>query len=418
MFLTHLSLTNFRNFARLDVEMPRGQLLFVGDNAQGKTSLLEAVYFLATFSSFHASHERQLINFYVSKEPLSVARIVGQFTHGSYTDQISSNRSHRLEVRIIQEENGNGTPRVRKEILLDGVKKKMGEALGNFNATIFLPQMLRIIEGAPEDRRRYLNLAMVQALPNYAEILSQYHQVLSRRNALLKALNDRTTDPGNAATQLAYWDEQLAIFGAQIMFARIQVIHELERLAANFHRELTQGQEVLRLIYQPSFEPLPDRPNQLHMRLNDPRQRSGLSLAEIQDGLQNRLTNLRSEEISRGVTAIGPHRDDIRFLANQMDLGTFGSRGQARTAVLALKLAEVAWMKRRTGEWPVLLLDEVAAELDPTRRGDLLAHLSDGEQVLMTTTDLEPFSHSFLQNINVWQIQAGSVVTQPNQTDQ
>jgi DNA replication and repair protein RecF len=402
----------------LDVELPRGPLLFVGDNAQGKTSLLEAVYFLATFTSFHASHERQLINFYAIKETMPVARIVGQYTRGLYTDESTSSRSHRLEARIIQEENGNGATRVRKEILLDGVKKKMGEALGDFNAAIFLPQMLRIIEGAPEDRRRYLNLAMVQALPNYGEILSQYHQVLSRRNALLKALNERSTDPGNAATQLAYWDEQLAAMGAQIMHARIQVVHELERLAASFHRELTQGQEVLRLSYQPSFEPLPERPNQLNMRLNDPRLRSGLSLTEIQDGFRNRLTSLRSEEISRGVTAIGPHRDEIRFLANQMDLGTFGSRGQARTAVLALKLAEVAWMKRRTGEWPVLLLDEVAAELDPTRRSDLLAHLNDGEQVLMTTTDLEPFSQSFLQTVNVWQIQAGSVLNQPVSTDQ
>lgn len=147
MYLTHLSLTNFRNFARLDIDLPRGPLLLVGANGQGKTSLLEAIYFLATLSSFHADHERQLINFLVAREALAVARIVAIFS--------SDQAQHRMEVRIIQESNGmNGSSRVRKEVLVDNLKVKISETAGYFNAVLFLPHMVRIIEGPPDERRR------------------------------------------------------------------------------------------------------------------------------------------------------------------------------------------------------------------------------------------------------------------------
>jgi DNA replication and repair protein RecF len=147
MFLTHLSLEEFRNFARLDRDIPRGAVLLVGANAQGKTSLLEAIYFLATFTSFHADHDRQLINFLAARKQPAVARIVATFERDGI--------SHRLETRVIQDSNGlNGGPRVRKEVLLDGLKLKMGEAIGKFNAVLFLPQMVRVIEGGPDERRR------------------------------------------------------------------------------------------------------------------------------------------------------------------------------------------------------------------------------------------------------------------------
>ena len=183
MYITHLSLTNFRNFARLDLDIPRGPILLLGENAQGKTSLLEAIYFLATFTSFHASHDRQLINFLIANDPLAVARIVMDF--------VRHEKSHRLEVRIIQETNGfSGSPRLRKEVLLDGVKYKIADVIGRFNAVLFLPQMLSVIEGAPEERRRYINLALAQTLPRYASALMEYSRALSQRNALLKQIND------------------------------------------------------------------------------------------------------------------------------------------------------------------------------------------------------------------------------------
>ncbi len=413
MYLTHLSLSNFRNFARLDIEPPRGPILLVGNNAQGKTSLLEAVYFLATSTSFHASNERQLINLQANREPVSVARLIATFCRFEGQGSLNQPKAHRLEVRLIVEESQvNGASRLRKEILLDGAKRKVNEVIGVFNAVLFLPQMLRIIEGSPDDRRRYLNLAMAQAIPHFAATLTDYNQILTQRNALLKQLNERTSDMAVAAGQLAYWDERLSRSGAEIIYTRIQVIKELERLATRIHNELTQSQEVLRISYQPSFEPIPARSGQFSLRLDTAIDRSSVPLEKIQHRFMELLNRSRAEEIARGVSTIGPHRDEVRFLTNQMDLGVYGSRGQARTAVLALKLAEAAWMRERTGEWPVLLLDEVLAELDPIRRADLLNRLADSEQALMTTTDLELFSREYIQSVKTWHIDAGQIMTE------
>lgn len=403
MFLKRLSLTNFRNYARLDVDVPTGSVLLVGDNAQGKTSLLEAVYFLATFVSFQADSDRQLINFIAGREPLAVARIVADFQRQELDH---TSRDHRLEVRIIQEANGiNGGSRVRKEVLLDGVERKISEAVGVFNAVLFQPQTLRIIEGAPEDRRRYLNLTLAQAVPRYTAALTDYNRAITQRNALLKLLNERGGDPN----QLTYWDELLASSGASLIYARIQAIKGLERLAARIHSQLTQGAEVLRLSYLPAYDPLPKPERQYALPIDAPLDRSGIPLEKIQQGFFESLERLHSEEIARGVTTIGPHRDELRFLANGIDLGVYGSRGQSRTAILALKLAEVAWLKEETGQWPVLLLDEVLAELDVQRRTDLLERLADIEQAMLTTADLEAFSKDFIRQATLWRINAGQL---------
>jgi DNA replication and repair protein RecF len=400
MRLTRLSLTNFRNFTRLDEDLPGGPILLVGANAQGKTSLLEAVYFLATLVSFHASHERQLLNLLAAREPLAVARLVADFR--------LSNRpgdARHLEVRLIQEANGGGEARLRKEVLLDGMKRKTSEVVGQFNAVLFLPQMMQVIEGAPEERRRYLNLALAQAIPHYAEGLTAYTKALAQRNALLKQLNER----GGDAAQLDFWDEQLVEAGAPLILARIGALQELEQQAAITHQELTRGSEVLRVIYQPAYDPLPKPRGQYALPLEAPVDRSGFTREQIRQGFGEALARLRSEEISRGVTTLGPHRDELRFLSNGSDLGTYGSRGQVRTAMLALKLAEVAWMKEKTGHWPVLLLDEVLAELDTQRRTDLLERLGVCEQALLTTTDLDLFAPSFVERARVWRIAAGRV---------
>ena len=399
MRLTHLSLTNFRNFTRLDMDVPGGTVLVVGDNAQGKTSLLEAVYYLATLDSFHASHDRQLIHFLAAREPLAVARIVAGFQRAG--------KQHRLEVRIIQEANGfNGSSHVRKEVLLDEVKLKANQAVGQFKAVLFLPQMLRVVDGSPDERRRYLNLVLVQVLNHYAEALSEYNKALTQRNALLKQLAERQGDEA----QLDYWDNLLAVSGAELIQARIRAVHDLERLAARFHHELTASSEVLRLNYQPAYDPLPQVPGQYLLPVDAPVDRSGIALEQIRQGFKTRLVQVRADEIARGITTIGPHRDELRFLSNRVDLGDFGSRGQVRTAMLALKLAEVAWIKEKTGHDPVLLLDEVLAELDTHRRADLLARLAAVDQSLLTTTDLDLFDPAFVRNATLWQVVGGRLV--------
>ena len=398
MHLTHLSLTNFRNFARLDMDVPRHSVLLVGSNAQGKTSLLEAIYFLATFSSFQTSTDRQLVNFHALKDSLSVARIVADYKRGK--------RSHRIEARIIVEAVGPLGLRARKEILLDGVKRPVNEVIGHFNAALFIPQMSQVVEGAPEDRRRYLNLTLAQVIPGYAKSIADYQTTLTQRNALLKQLAEK----GGDQSQLDFWDKSLVSLGAQIIHWRIQSIHELERLAARAHHRLTRGKEILRIAYDPAYEPMANPEGQFALKLDAPVDRSSLDLDSIKKGFADSLKKLRPEEISRGVTTIGPHRDELRFLANSINLGDYGSRGQVRTTMLALKLAEVSWMKERTGEWPVILLDEVMAELDSERRADLLATLQETEQSLLTTTDLNLFTPEFAQSATQWQVQDGKVM--------
>ena len=398
MILTHLSLTNYRIFSRLDMDVPRRILLLVGGNAQGKTSLLEAVYYLAVFSSFHTPNDRQLINFIAGGEKLAVARLVAQYER--------QGKSHRLEVRIIQETEGFNAPRLRKEILLDGVKHSQQESVGHFNAVIFLPQMMQMIDGAPELRRRYLNLALAQAVPGYGQVLSKYSQAVTQRNALLKQLAER----GGDRNQLDYWDDLLSETGSYLIKMRIMALDELERLAGQTHHHLTQGQEVLRIIYRQAFDPQEDNNAQYALPMATAVNRSGLQREEICDRFRERLLAVRQEEIMRGVTTIGPHRDEVRFWANGIDLGDFGSRGQVRSALLSLKLAEVDWLKEKTGQMPVLLLDEILAELDAQRREVLMAYLERSEQALLTTTDLTQFTPGFIQNSTRWKVQSGQVL--------
>src|SRR5512138_2490054 len=400
MYLKHLSLTNFRSFARLDIDIPQRVVLLTGANAQGKTSVLEAIYFVAAFTSFQTHIDRQIVNFHEAKKnTLAVTRLVADYQRGK--------SKHRMEVRLILEPTGVNGQRLRKEILLDGVKKPVNEVIGHFNAVIFVPQMSQIIEGAPEDRRRYLNLALAQSTPAYARILSEYNQALTQRNALLKLLGER----GGSGDQLEVWNETLARLGAQIVLWRIEAIQQIERLASRVHHELTRGSEILRLSYEPAFDPLPKPERQLGLKMDMVVDRSHLEFSEIRDGFRASLSALRHEEIARGVTTIGPHRDELRFLANDIDLGNYGSRGQVRTALLSLKLAEVNWMKDRTGEWPVILLDEVMAELDAERRADLMKYVGESEQVLFTTADLQLFPQDFVEKAVVWQVEGGKVAS-------
>jgi DNA replication and repair protein RecF len=402
MRVHHLSLTNFRLYARLEADLPAGPLILVGANAQGKTSLLEAIYYFATAQSHHAASDRQLINFLAlaSRETQPFARIIAEVAR--------SDRQHRVEIRVILDPANNGDSRLRKEIYINGVKKRVSELAGLVNVVLFLPQDLAIVEGAPADRRRHLDIALCQVNPAYNLALGEYGKVLTQRNALLKMLQD---SPGHAGVeaQLDFWDVKLCEHGALIIAARTAALAELEGLASSIHRDLTHGAEGLRLAYHPAFDPAAGPHGQLGLPMDVPVHRLGIPPEEIQERLKQRLHTTRTEEIARGVTLAGPHRDEIRFIANGIDVGAYGSRGQARSVVLALKLAEVEWMRARTGEWPILLLDEVLAELDTQRRRDLLNRLGGAEQCIMTTTDLNLFPPEFPPRAQIWHVQAGRV---------
>ncbi|MCS7248799.1 MAG: DNA replication/repair protein RecF [Anaerolineales bacterium] len=396
--LKHLSLTNFRNYVRLEVDFPKGLLICVGENAQGKTNLLEAIYYLATFLSFQAESDRQLIHFLALHQPLAVARIVAEYQRGSF--------NHRLEVRLILEkENSNGIARIRKEVLLDGVKQKLTAAIGHFSAVIFLPDSIQIIEGPPEERRRFLNLAIGQVNPAYTEALVDFNRALQQRNALLKLLSER----GGDESQLDFWDGEVSRWGGFLIHARIQALEELEAMAAPRHRQLTRGKEGLVVLYLPSYDPYAPAGLQGRFPIEVAVNRRRIPLQQIQEGYLQALRQHRHTDIQKGVTSIGPHRDEIRFLSNGLDLGSYGSRGQTRTAAIALKLAELDWIHTKTNHPPIFLLDEVLAELDPFRRLDLLNRLLECEQAILTTTELGLIDSNFLQRASIWKIQDGRV---------
>jgi DNA replication and repair protein RecF len=399
MRLTHLSLTNFRNFVRLETDWPPGPTLLVGANAQGKTSLLEAVYFLAGASSPHASSDRQLINFLALKDPSPFARIVAELRRHDVAE--------RIEVRILEEPGAPGEgPRLKKEILVNGVRRPARQLAGAFNAVLFQPRDLQVVEGSPGDRRRFLDEALSQADAVYGETISHYAKVLSNRNALLRQIQESGRVSGG--DQIAFWDEQLADLAATLIRGRALALRELEHLAQPIHADLTRGSESLRLEYNPSFNPLPQPQGQLGLPLDSPLERPASSREDLREGFLAALRDSYSEEVARGLTLIGPHRDDFRIRASGIDLTTYGSRGQNRTAILALKLAEIEWMRQRTGEWPVLLLDEVLAELDADRRLSLLARVHSAEQAILTSADLGMFAEEFRRRTTIWEISGGA----------
>ena len=396
MLLKHLSLTNFRNFARLEIDVPDGATILVGANAQGKTSLLEAIYYLTGATATHATSDRQLINFLVQDDPQAFARLVAEVE--------AHNRIQHIEIRLTLETR-NGERRPRKVILVNGLQRRMRELAGTFNAVIFLPQDMEIAEGSPGNRRRYLDSTLTQADPTYASALGDYLKILGQRNALLKNLQDRR----NATHQLDFWDDQLADNAATLIRARALALHELEHLAAPIQEQLTRAKEDLQLRYQPSFDPLAAPEGQMGLPINSPIDRTTVSREEIRSGLLAALQRNRGEELARGLTLLGPHRDDFSLVSKGIDLRLYGSRGQNRTALLAIKLAEIEWLRERTGEMPILLLDEILAELDADRRKDLLARIQPARQAVLTAADLSMFTTAFQRAATVWRVQEGTI---------
>lgn len=401
MRLRHLSLTNFRNYSRLELDIPPGEVVLLGNNAQGKTNLLEAIYYLATSRSPYTRSDRQLINWLADDESLPFARVVAELETGK--------EIKRIEITLVKEPTSDGGLRLRKEIRVNGLPRRTLDLLGHVNIVMFTPQDMVLIEGSPGQRRRYLDVTLCQAEPGYCRALSQFEKVLAQRNALLRQLGEARR--GGDDEQLAFWDERLVNNGAVIIAARNRFVRELEMLAQPIHEELTGGLEHLRLRYEPSFDPAVEPQGQMGFSPADLGASAlpEMKLKEIAERYLNALKARRGDELARGFTLEGPQRDELRFLVNGKDLGDYGSRGQNRTAILALKLAEVGWMRERTGEWPILLLDEVAAELDEQRRAYLLNKINGAEQVMLTTTEPELLTEAFREEAALWRVDAGRI---------
>jgi DNA replication and repair protein RecF len=398
MHIEHLSLTNFRNYARLEWTLPKGTTVIHGANAQGKTSLLEAIYYLATSRSPYTTSDRQLIHWRAENEPIPFARLAAE---------VSSRHSplDRIDMTLMLDMTNGDVPRFKKVVKVNGTEKRVMDLVGLINVVLFLPRDLTLVEGSPSDRRRFMNDTLAQVDHAYLEALNTYEKVLPQRNALLRRIADNLAAPH----ELDYWDAQLIKAGAVLIAGRQRFLRELEADAQKAHHDLTGNRETLTLEYLPSFTPTAEANGQLSFNATGLDLHRELSAGQIAPQFADHLAAEKDESIKRGVTLSGPHRDELRLHINGHDAGLYGSRGQARTAVMALKLAELSWMRQRIGEWPLLLLDEVIAELDATRRAYLLERLDGATQTLMTTTELDIFTESFLERAAVLHIVDGQI---------
>ncbi|MBL8131819.1 MAG: DNA replication/repair protein RecF [Anaerolineae bacterium] len=403
MQIDHLSLTHFRNYARLELSLPAGKpILLYGENAQGKTSLLESIYYLATAKSPYTVSDRQLIHWRAESDPVPVARVTGEVITRHKTRT-------RLDITLALERTPDGGQRFRKIVRVNGVEKRVMDIIGLLNVVLFLPRDLTLIEGSPADRRRFIDDTLSQIDAAYVEASDLYEKVLPQRNALLR----RISEGGASARELDFWDEKLIAAGSVIIAGRQRFLRELEYEAQKAHHDLTGRRETLTLRYQPSFLPTVSGGGQMSFDALGLDLHRELTPEQIAPQFADRLKVDRQEEIFRGMTQSGPHRDELRLLINERDVGQYGSRGQSRTTVLAFKLAELVWMRERIGEWPLLLLDEVAAELDARRRAYLLERIDGATQTLMTTTEMDIFTPDFLERAAIWRVSDGQIDTQP-----
>ncbi len=400
MYIRALSLENFRNYVRLEIAWSRGPILLIGGNAQGKTSLLEAIHVLATGRSPLTATDRQMVNWVAEQQGLAYAHLRAEVVRSREVREIS--------VALALTRISNGTLRFQKSVRVDRQPRRLRDLANGLNVVLFLPQDVDLVGGEPAGRRAYLDATLSQVDPAYAAALEVYTETLRQRNALLRHLAEEGGDPA----QLDPLDERLARSGVAVAQGRRRLIAALSRLAGPLHARLTGDREWLRLEYRPNFDPAhpPALTYQMSLGLEEPEgPPPAVSEEDLVQAFLQRLRQRRREEIERGMTLTGPHRDDLRFLVGNVDLGVFGSRGQQRTAVLALKLAQLAWMQETTGESPVLLLDEVLAELDEDRRALLLARVEEVEQAVLTATDPEMFSPQFRARATLFRIERGII---------
>lgn len=412
MLLSHLSLTHFRNYRHLELDFTQRLTLLQGRNAQGKTSLLEAIYFLATSKPIQASTEREVVDWAAQEEPIPYSRVAATiYDPNGYQHVVDSHKAlHPIELEILLTPRGDGL-NFSKQVRINGVNKRSLELIGMLRAVLFLPEDIKLVDGTPGERRRYMDIALCQIDPVYTRTLSAYQKVLAQRNSLLKQLRDQGARAGSASVdaQLSFWDEQLIETGSWVVARRHNFVAQLQPLAQMRHAELSEQREVMTVEFLPSFNygPWPEAEYDLWLEgylLEDhvwpwvnSTAENEVTVEQIAQVMREKLVTRRSRELAAGMTLYGPHRDDLRFVANHRDLRVYGSRGQQRSAALSLKLAEVQVMTDSTGAAPLLLLDDVMSELDAQRRNMLLEVLAGVEQAVITTTDWEDFAPEFRQ---------------------
>ncbi|MGB3651118.1 MAG: DNA replication/repair protein RecF [Rivularia sp. (in: cyanobacteria)] len=373
MFLKTLSLRNFRNYKDIFVEFNAPKTILVGNNAQGKSNLLEAVELLATLKSHRTSRDKDLV-----RDEESLAQVGANLKREAGVSQLI------LTLR----RNGRRTVNLNSENL-----RRQMDFLGVLNAVEFSSLDLDLVRGGPEGRRRWLDTLLIQLEPVYAHIMSQYQKVLRQRNAFLKS-NLENLHEKSLQSQLALWDTQLVTNGTRVIRRRERAIQRLAPIAKLWHSNISGSTEELQIEYAPNV-PLSE---------NHPEQ--------VQQAFLEKIKQRTVAEIHQGTTLVGPHRDEIELTINYTPARQYGSQGQQRTLVLALKLAELQLIEEVVGEPPLLLLDDVLAELDPSRQNQLLDAIQDRFQTLITTTHLGSFDSQWLNSSQILTVNGGHLSTE------
>jgi len=356
LLLKSLLLRNFRNYSNLELEFPCSINLIVGDNAQGKTNLLEAIYFLSTAKSHRTRIDDELIK------------------HGEVFFNLKGRLESRLSSTVVEiSKTLSGLKRVK----INGkLQRKSSYLIGQTSVVIFSPESLALVKGGPADRRKFLDILISQINPTYLRCLQNYQLVLKQRNKLLKQIREKRA----TVDLLAPWDKQLIEIGTNIMEMRADIIAKLTSQARERHKELTEADEHLDIVYRRGLN-WSDKTDAVQSR--------SLASESLLRNYNNALYEARDVDILKGTTSIGPHRDDLIIALNNFEARRFGSQGQHRTIALSFKLAEIDLIMSETGELPIVLLDDVASELDQNR-AVFLFNLLDrlNAQVFVTTTQL------------------------------
>jgi DNA replication and repair protein RecF len=369
MRVTEIHLTNFRNYTNQRIEPGPMMNIIVGPNAQGKSNLLEAVYALTTTKSHRTNRDADLIR--VDTDACRIACDLVRETQNDTTLEMILSRSEKKAVKI------------------NTVKhSKIADMIGQLNSVIFSAEDLAMIKGDPSERRRFLNLEVSQLSGQYIYALGSYKRALEQRNALLKMLKT----VGGSADTLSIWDEQLVTFGSILLSWRAKFVRTLAGLASPIHQQLSDGVEALHIRYEPSI----------------PVEESD-TIEDIASNFRRVITQVRGQELARGTTVKGPHRDDISFIVDDMDVRYFGSQGQQRTAALAIKLAEIHLVQEMVGESPVVLLDDVMAELDEKRRSHVFDLTCGRCQTFASATSLDEFSDEIVAEAAIFDVRKGEV---------
>lgn len=361
MTIKSLELENFRNYGTLSMNFDSGTNILYGDNAQGKTNILEAVYLSAMTKSHKGSKDRELIHFDAEEAHIR-------------TYVVKDGLEHRVDMHLRK----SGS----KGIAIDGHKiKRAAQLIGLLNVVFFSPEDLAIIKNGPAQRRRFVDMELCQLDGIYLQHLNNYNKVINNRNKLLK---DLYYNPGLRDT-LFVWDSQLVSYGCKMIERRADFISQLNEMVCGIHARLSGGKEELKVVYEPDVS---------------------------SEDFEKKLEEAREKDIRLKQTSIGPHRDDFSFMVGDADLRKYGSQGQQRTAALSLKLAEIELVRKVTGDTPLLLLDDVLSELDSSRQNYLLNNIG-ALQTIITCTGLEEFVNNRFEINRIFNV-SNAVVTQEN----